>query len=246
MDEELDHEEVRRRAEEWVERHLGPPIKKAIFWWKFRNYRAEESSRRGHREDAIKVLRREHQRFSELGMEHYCRVFNVGLFVLALDYDIQTLIWSFQRESDPWRANYFMRQLAVELYEASDDILHLLGKDFRGSLENLGLWEGAAEDLKAFSKDFGRFKSSHRVDLNELRTVVGAHREHDMATVFDVLDAFDSVRIMGLAADFSGPLRALVDFLIRLTLRLGDLDNILAHAPLKQMLAKGQDAGGSD
>ena len=95
-------------------------------------------------EKTISVIRREYDRADKKGMPHYRNIYNVGLYVLVLEHDFAVLKHDALFSIWDWRKKYVARQLAVLLYEASNDLPNLLGKEFRGSLKTLLL---SGEDL---------------------------------------------------------------------------------------------------
>ena len=128
---------------------------------------------------------------------------------------------------------YVARQLAVLLYEASNDLPNLLGKEFRGSLKTLLL---SGEDLTEFNritKNLNQFKKSNRLLLNELRNFVGAHRDNDAGKQLEIIEKIDLLQMMGLAGDLYAVMNVLIPFLTKLTLMLGDWQVLIKHMPME-------------
>ncbi len=162
-------------------------------------------------------------------MQHYEKVYNVGLYVMILDYDLAIISNYYASAYRTWERRFAARQLAVILYEASEDLPQLLGRDFRNTLTCLPLWDGAAEDLNVIGKRLNAFKHSNQDILKQLRIFVGAHRDRDAGKQLEVIDGIEPLAIYKLAADFYESIHPLTEFLIKVTTILGKPDVILSH-----------------
>ena len=181
------------------------------------------------RERAIETVRENHKYAKNKRMEHYERIYNVGLYVLILDYDFFILkndaLFSVRR----WKKKFVARQMAVQLYEASQDLPRLLGKEFRVSLCEIGVSENELEELNSISKRLNMFKDDRRVLLQKIRNCTSAHREKDAALQLQVIEEIELLGIMELAGDFYQPLRDLVEYTTKIVLKMGELKVMIRH-----------------
>ncbi len=191
----------------------------------------KETRRIKELEKTILVIRREYDNAVQMKMEHYRNIYNVGLYVLVLEQDISVLkhdalfaIWD-------WRKKYIARQFGVLLYEASQDLPNLLGKEFRTALKTLPIADEALEELNTISKGLNRFKNTNHVMLNKLRNFAGAHRDNDAGKQLQVIDEVNLLQMMELAGNFYESIRDLIPFLTKLTMVLGDWRVLIKHAP---------------
>ena len=184
-------------------------------------------------ENAIKSVQSEYDRAKKNDMPHFQRIYNAGLYVLIFEYDIAILkndaLFAIRR----WKKNFVARQLAVILYEASDDLPQLLGKEFRNSLKTLQLSEAEWETFNGIMKLISKFKNEHRDLLNELRNFVGAHRDKDAGKQLEIIEKVDLFKMLELSGQFYEAMRELVQFLTKLISSLADWQVVLKHIPPK-------------
>lgn len=173
-------------------------------------------------EETIANVRFAHEKAITLSMPIHERIHNVSLYVLNIEHDISILRNDALFAVRPWKKNFIARQIAALIYEASQDIPELLGKDFRATLDSLSLSD---EDWKIFNqitKRFSDFKASHRIVLKEVRNFVSSHRDKSAINQFKVLDKIDLLEMLRVAGDFYIPVRELASFMIKITLLLGE------------------------
>ena len=180
-------------------------------------------------ESTIQTTRMQYAAAGERGLENFQRVHNVGLYLLVFEYDMAILrndaLFSVRR----WKKSFVARQMAVTLYEASHDVPQLLGKEFRASLEAIGITEKEWVQFNALSKEFHAFSETHREILKKLRNYVGAHRDNDAALQLNTIEDVDLLEIMELAGDFYEVIRKFFPFLIAVVNRMGDWQVVLRN-----------------
>lgn len=180
-------------------------------------------------ESTIETIRAQYTAAGERGLENFQRVHNVGLYLLVFEYDMAILrndaLFSVRR----WKKSFVARQMAVTVYEASHDVPHLLGREFRASLEEIGITEKEWVQFNALSKDFHAFGATHRKILKKLRNYVGAHRDNDAALQLSIIEDVDLLEIMELAGDFYEVTRKFFPFLIAVVNRMGDWQVVLRN-----------------
>ena len=191
-----------------------------------------ESKRINQLEETIGTIREQHKNAKDKGMEHYERIYNVSLYLLIFEYDIAILkndaLFSVRR----WKKGFVARQMAILLYEASQDIPNLLGKDFRTSLIEIRVTEDELKEFNAITKALNKFKNEHKDILKKLRNFAGAHRDKDAAKQLEVIEEVDLLGVMELAGDFYKAIRNLIPFMIKIILKMGDWKVLIKHIKL--------------
>lgn len=177
--------------------------------------------------EALSAMRQAHSGAVELGLPNVIRAYNLGLYILLLELDCSEMSWDMMRAGNEWRRKFVARQMAVFLYEASEDLTQLLGHNYRESLRSLGIGSDLFYELGQIARQLNRFKETNRDFLKQIRTFVGAHRDHDAAAQFVILDNLEPLKVYGLAGNFYAPLRALADLQVRLTLTIGNMETLL-------------------
>lgn len=177
----------------------------------------------------IETIRAQHAAAVERGFEHYQRIYNVGLYLLIFEYDMAILRNDALFSVRSWKKSFTARQMAVVLYEASQDIPHMLGKEFRESLDATGISESEWREFNAMSKDFHAFRERHREMLKKLRNYVGAHRDKDSALQLSIIEDVDLIEVMELAGDLYEVIRKFLPFMAATVSRMGDWRIILKN-----------------
>lgn len=80
-------------------------------------------------------------------------------------------------QMDKWNKKYLSRQLAVLMYESTDDILELLGNDYRKMINKLRISQELIQMLNEITKEFNEFKNKEI--LQNIRNYCGAQRDKD-------------------------------------------------------------------
>lgn len=207
------------------------PFALAIITWNRARHVIRERKRLEILDETIATIRREYERSIANGTQHYERIYNVSLYVLFFEYDMAMLKNDALFAIRPWRKHFVARQIAVLLYEASQDIPELLGKEFRTTLKTLPLSD---EDWKVFNKTtkiFNEFKINNRVFLNEIRNFVSAHRDKSAIKQMNVLEKIDLLSLLKISGDFYVPMRELIPLMVKITTILGDWNVLLKHLP---------------
>lgn len=176
---------------------------------------------------AVAQIRKLHDQSKELGLENIRRLHNVSLFVLLVDQDLHWLTSEMIHAVGDEHRKFIARQMAALLYEATEDLPALLGGDYRSALRAIGVDQEFFPTLNAISKQFNAFKQKHASELQEIRNLVGAHRDHNAIAQMTLIEELRPLRIQGLAAEFSVPIRALADWLTRLTANTGRFEVLL-------------------
>ncbi len=209
------------------------PLSVPIIIWNRTMHLFQERRRIAAHDAAFKSVRKEYERAKKNGMPHYERMYNVGLYVLLLDYDIATLKNDALFAIREKKRNYVARQLAVLLYESSHDIPELLGKEFRASLKTLPLTDEDWKEFNEITKQLNAFKEEHQSILNRIRNYVGAHRDKNAGRQIEILESIELLEIMNMAGNFYIPIRSLISFMTKVTLMMGKLNVIIKHMPPK-------------
>lgn len=193
-----------------------------------------ESKRISQLEKTIESIREQHNNAKEKRMEHYERIYNVSLYLLIFEYDIAILKNDALFSIREWKKRYIARQLAILLYEASQDIPNLLGKDFRNSLHELDITDDEIKTFNAVTKKLNGFKNDHRIFLQNLRNFAGAHRDNDAALQLKIIIEVELLSVMELAGDFYEAIRDLTPVMINLIMKMSDWKILIKHVKIEE------------
>jgi hypothetical protein len=122
-----------------------------------------------------------------------------GLFF----HDFAVLLEEFGRDQPAGRRKVFGRVLAVVIFEALDDMPHLLGRVLDVDMRAVGLSEDKLAPLERIRLELRGIRARYKDELEELRLVVGAHRDHEAEKQWDLMARQNLERLRSVAQDIS-------------------------------------------
>lgn len=207
------------RGSQWLGRLV-------LYYLMTRNHRNALRSERKHsiyRDSAIEAVRQLLQSAAKNCLPHVKTVSNLSLYLLLMDRDFSILkVDMIAATFDGRRLNFIARQMAVMIYEATDDLKEMLGKDFRSSLTVLKTPQADLEELNRIHSRICCFANDHNKLLNKLRNVAAAHRDKDAMTFLQVCESLEPSEIFELGGDFYDIMNELITLLTRITRRVGE------------------------
>ena len=170
---------------------------------------------------SINIFRKELLRCRELGLVDAERIYNVGLYLLLTDRDCAILKVQMVSSLENWHLRFTARQVALLLYEVCDDLIALLGRQFRESLLALS---AAKDDIETFNKIYHaltQFREKNREFLyNSIRNLVAGHRSQDSLEFLRTVEGIDPLYVFNLGGEFYGIIKALIQFLTQALVRM--------------------------
>lgn len=195
---------------------LKRAIERVILLPRRMQHRAQSQKKHRVRRAAIATVRRTLAGAKSLNARSVAAVYNVTLYLLLLDQDLADFTDDMVGATGDQRRRFVAKHEAVLLYEAADDLPHLLGRDFRAAVAALGANDLQQKRLNDCSSLLSHFWRMHRNFLGEIRQALAAHREHDALTYVEKLDALEPLEVMRLSAELSGHLQRLIAVLTEL------------------------------
>lgn len=215
----------------WLEHWILP----TLMWflhlrsrWKAREFLRQEPRRCRIREGTIKATIREYERSEKWGRTHFQDFYRVGLFVAMVDFDFATIYYGYIRETQEWRRRFYLRQLVLLLYEVSKDMPEVLGQ-LRRTLKHLPTQDGDLDELGAISTEYNRIWREVRPELQDIRSAVAAHRDHNAYLQIQTIRALDPIKITNRASEFVEAGHQLIPFLTRVMNGLVDPKTLIDH-----------------
>jgi hypothetical protein len=165
-------------------------------------------------EEALDTFKFLYERAENSNNSESMIIFNVGLYTLTVERDVSALKFMILYQTDNWNKLYLSRQLAVLLYESTEDFLELLGKQFRKLMSDLKEKESLTLKLNEITKELNKFKSDNKEFLKEIRNYCGAHRDKNAYQQFSIINSVEPNLLLGLTAEFMAPIKKLSSFFI--------------------------------
>jgi hypothetical protein len=143
------------------------------------------------------------------GWNTHERIWNACLFLNDAAYDHSILIFDLACERNEWRRSLAARSLALLLFEVSEDIPAVFGKDFRASMDALDVPADLKAAVSTATKEVSSFFHQHRSMLKEIRVAAAAHRDHDAVALHETIERMDLLTMLSAALDLGNLLNDL-------------------------------------
>ena len=114
-------------------------------------------------------------------------LFNVAGFILTASLDLKIYGESLVFLNGYGKKELQIRNLCVLIYETSEDLEQILGKEFYEKCLECGISRDIIDELNNTKKKLSEFKNEHQKSLKTIRTIIGAHRDHDFVLQMDVI-----------------------------------------------------------
>jgi predicted O-linked N-acetylglucosamine transferase (SPINDLY family) len=173
-------------------------------------HRASARQKYKARVEAIASTRYTLERATQLRLENLRIVFNVALYLLLFDQDLADFTDDLVCAIGDRRRAFLAKHEAVLLYEAVEDLRHLLGRDLRNAVKALGTSDEEIARLNTVSSELTGFWDEQREFLGAIRNALSAHREQDALRYLRALEQLRPLEVMQRAADLSQRIERLV------------------------------------
>lgn len=181
-------------------------------------FRSRRSFRLKHSEriEALESVRNVLIKADAANAENSKKVFNLAFYALLFDQDLAYFTDAIVLAVGDRKRRFMAKNEAILLYEVAQDFPHMLGKDFRQAVSNIGASNRIVSELNSVSSDLNKFWQLHRTYLGDIRNTLAAHREQDSLKYSEMLDSLNPLEIMKTAVEFSQLLERLTRILIQL------------------------------
>jgi hypothetical protein len=179
-------------------------------------------------ESAIELFYEQAVKYRRDGWAHRARLANVSLFILVLERDIAEYKVEMVSSLERWRLRLTARNVALLLYEMSEDLPELLGKEFRESIEFFDLPQPLLDELTGLRRDLNKWAQANRALLKtQIRDICAGHRETDAVVLLDAINSINPMDVFRISGEFYDVLRRLINWLIQVTTHIRDLKVML-------------------
>lgn len=132
------------------------------------------------------------------GWKTHESIWNASLFLNTIAYDLSHNVYDMVYERDEWRRRMVARQLATLIFEIGEDLPGVYGKEFRTSCTALRVPDNRMKALDIELKRVSSLWKETRKVLKDIRTVAGAHRDHDSLKMNEVIKSIDLFALLGI------------------------------------------------
>jgi hypothetical protein len=156
--------------------------------------------------------------------------FNILLYLLLAYRDFWVLTMGYDRTHDPCHRGFYLRQFALLIYEITNDLPELLGRDFRERMKRLPDGVNPLSELDPLTKEVNRLRKNNEKNLYLIRNCVSAHRDNDAIRQWEVLREMEGDQLLHLTADLHDLLEQTTTSLFRLAEKLNEGQARLEHS----------------
>lgn len=163
-------------------------------------------------EETLEILKSSYEKAKENKEVDKIKIFNIAIFTLTIEYDVSVLLFMKILQLDDWNKQFLGRQLAVLLYESTDDFLELLGKDFRLLINILPEKQSLSLKLNQITKELNDFKKNNIILLKNIRNYCGAHRDKNAYKQLIAINNIDIHQLDKVTQEFMIPISKLTSY----------------------------------
>lgn len=129
-------------------------------------------------------------------------LWNLTGFILMVSLDLKIYIESILFSEGYGKRELHFKNLCVLIYETSEDIEQLIGKRFFEICDKYEISIDLIENLKTAKKKLTKFKNDHSVSLKAVRTIIGAHRDHNFLLQSEIIRSFSLTAFVPIFTEF--------------------------------------------
>lgn len=140
-------------------------------------------------------------------------IWNAAGYVNLISLDLKHFSRDLTFADDNWGKRIYGRMISMLIYESMNDLLELLGKDFREILKKLSTKIELNLELNAISKRLNEYKSKNFERLKDIRNIATAHRDKDIIEQINMIRSIGWIELIELVASYDKILNDLGHFL---------------------------------
>ena len=179
-------------------------------------------------ERAIRLFYEQAVKYRNDGWIHRARIANIALFLLVLERDMAEYKLEMVSSLEGWRLRLTARNVGLLLYEMSEDLPELLGKEFRKSIEFFELPQPLVDEFTVLRRLLNKWANTNRAFLgNQVRNVCAGHRDLDAVKLLETINAIDPVDVFRISGEFYDILKPLSNWLVKVITHIRGLKVML-------------------
>lgn len=179
------------------------------------------------RQNALVTIRKTLEKAINLNVDNHRIIFNVALYLMLLDQDLADFTDDIINATGNRKRVFIAKHEAILLYEASEDITQLLGKEFRQALGELCIPEAQLQKLNASSAKLNQFWKKNREYLKSIRNNLSAHRTDNALEYIKALEKLEPLAVMRVAVELSDCINPLANILSGIALSTSGIQSML-------------------
>ncbi len=143
-------------------------------------------------------------------------LFNLTLYLMLLNEDFLYFQDGLILSNGKRDKIFYVKHIAVQLYESSNDLKILLGKPLRDSLFSLNIPMDIFNQLEELKSSLNLFRMKNENYLKNIRKLIGAHRDHNTILYLETYDSINSTDFIKITTEFIGYIRNLIEIITKI------------------------------
>lgn len=193
----------------------------------------KERKRKKAIDGALSEIARQRGKSQQHGFESSAVLFNIALFFLIAERDIQAVKVDALTHPDPWKRSLCTRIILLTIHELDMD--KVAGNKLRDALADTGVSNEAKRQATQALRAIRNAQQKARKQFSFLRNATIAHRDSDVLLQYRAISGLDEVAVLKIASEFYEGAHMFLALLPDLMLRVGTLPGLL-----KQMKSRAE------
>lgn len=145
----------------------------------------------------------------ENGWDDMVYIWSLSGFILAVSLDLKISTEGLIFSKDYGKKEFYIKNSCVIIYEFLEDIEQLLGKTFYDFIKTYKIRPGLIDELNEKKKSLSNIKKEHNQSLKNIRSIIGAHRDHNFLIQIETMKQLKDVAFLHLISIFDKALNEL-------------------------------------
>jgi hypothetical protein len=176
---------------------------------------------------AIESIVREAARSKRYNLQAANVVFNLALFFLIAERDIQTLKIDALTHPDAWQRSLCARVILLTIYELDMD--KVAGNKLRQAMDDANLPEKLRQEVALCLRSVRNAQQKAQKQFLNLRNSTIAHRDPDALRQYRAITRLDEVAVIQIASDFYAGTHAFIKLLPSVIQHVGGIPGLLSQ-----------------
>ena len=185
-------------------------------------------------ENTIEILEKERNRSLELGASAFAKIYDASLFVTLFSFDLAVLRVDHASEFRESRKNFYSRQIALQIFEAFQDLPAVFGKEFRGAIQQIAVRKELVTQVGQHISEINQLGKKYSRELEDIRDFAAAHRHKDASKQLAVIRKVNDDKIGRIAFEINVILNELVVVLSEIVKHMGEPRVVIRNIQIPQ------------
>jgi len=184
-----------------------------------------ERKRKKAIDGALTEIARQRGKSQQHGFESSAVLFNIALFFLIAERDIQAVKVDALTHPDPWKRSLCTRIILLTIHELDMD--KVAGNKLRDALADAGVSNEAKRQATQALRAIRNAQQKAQKQFSFLRNATIAHRDSDALLQYRAISGLDEMAVLKIASEFYEGTHMFLAVLPDLMLRVGTLPGLL-------------------